>query len=461
MNLSDLKFWDRGRRNKTEDLRQKTKSVPYVEPNPILEELEECFGSFRMSNDYVDLFYGLPEIAFPIMYIISRLKNAEIVLRRYSDDSEVWSDAGQRLYGDEKLVSDFVKGFLQAPNYRQNFAAFTEQSFLNRYLCGSSFVYALGSVDGLPKWKTSRQFHVIPSRSVQIDTTRNIAAINATSYDDIIRRYRITSDGHTFAAEPHSVLFTRDIQHLRDGDDIKGYSRLKTQHKCIENLIAVYSARFNIYDKRGAIGAIVSDKKDADIALPLNPQERKNIVDEFHRKYGVTGSKMPFALLDGPLSYMNLSASIAELQPFVETQLDAAQIAAIFQIKKELIPRDGNSTFSNQESAEISVYNDMVIPEMKHYLDSLTTWLGLTDAGLYLDAKWDNVEILKKTKRDGVNAEQTKFSLEIGKFKSGFITLNEALGNMGMEARDGELYNKTVLEMTPEELGRIAALKLL
>lgn len=453
----NFRFWKRDKAETPANVVEK--SVPTTEPNPILEELCDSIDRYSRSSDYLDLFYSLPEIAFPIVYITSRMKNADIVLRRYADDSEVWSDSGQRLYGDEKAVSDFVRAFVKSPNFRQNFSEFTEQYFMQRYLCGSSFVYAMGAIDGIPKWRNVRNFHVIPSRNVEVDRRRSIATINATALSDLVQRYRVNVDGRVISIDPHMMLFTRDIQHLKDGDDIKGYSRIRTQQHCVDNLVAVYSARFNIYDKRGAIGAIVNEKKDADTNLPLTPDERNKINDQFVKKYGVTGSRFPFMLLDGPLSYMNLSASISELQPFVETQLDAAQIAGIFQIKKELIPREGNSTFSNQESAEISAYNDMVIPEMKVYLDNLTSFLNLDTAGLYLDAKWDKVEILKKTKRDGVNAEQTKFALELGKFKSGIITLNEALGNMGMEAREGDLYDKTVLEMTPEELGRIAALK--
>ena len=107
----------------------------------------------------------------------------------------------------------------------------------------------------------------------------------------------------------------------------------------------------------------------------------------------------------------------------------------------------------------MSVYNDMVIPEMKNYLDNLTKWLGLSEQGLYLDAKWEKVEVLKKKRNDGVKAENTKLSLELLKFKSGACTLNEALGRLGMEAKDMDIYNKTIFEMTPDELAKLAVIK--
>lgn len=439
------------------------KAVPPVSPSnlPVDLQLDEGNPYSLGNSDYVNLFWLLPEIAYPVNYIVSRIKNARFVLKRYEDDSEVWSDAGRKLYGDEKLASDFVKDFLAKPNFYQTFHQFVEQTFLQKYLAGSAFIYDPSHIEGVPKWKTSRNFHVIPSSSVEVYASRMRPVIMAQSVGDMTESYRITSSGRTYRVEPGSVLFIRDIPVLKDGEDIKGYSRLRTQQKCIDNLLEVYMARFAIYNKRGAIGALVNQDKDADSAIPLSPDEKNAILDEFNKKYGVTHSRMPFVILDKPMGYMSLAASISELQPFDETYLDAAQIAGIFNVKKELIPRKDNSTFANQESAEISAYNDMVIPETKNLASDLTEYLSLSEAGLYLDADFNDVEVLKKTKNEGVKAEQVKVSLEVGKFKAGLCTLNDVLGACGMEAVDGSLYNKTILEMGPEEIAVLENVKII
>ena len=117
-------------------------ATPLVPPvayitTPQVDSKNDYFNNFVANDNFVELFKCVPEIAFPIIYIISRIKNAEVVLRRYSDDAELWSDSSHKLFGIDKLVSDRVKLFLQKPNFFQDFWQFTEQYFLNRYLTGN------------------------------------------------------------------------------------------------------------------------------------------------------------------------------------------------------------------------------------------------------------------------------------------------------------------------------------
>ena len=404
-------------------------------------------------DDFITAFTYLPEVAFPVIYIISRMKNAEIVLRRYADDSELWS-TDKRLYGDEKLLARRVKTLLESPNFYQNFNELIEQYFLQKYLTGNAFLYAGGLIDSKDIWRYADSLRVLPTRSVTIDANYNRAYITSDSYGDIIKSYRLFDGGVTKNIPQSHVMFVKDMQSIDNASRLKGWSRLVTQHKCIKNLMEVYDARFNIYNKRGALGAVVNAKHDVDGSLAMTPVEKENIRKEFQRTYGITGKRDPYALIDVPVTFQKFGGSISELQPFTESLLDATQIAAIFQIKKELIPRDGNSTYSNQEQAEISAYNDMVIPEINSFLDSLSIFLGIKNVGdgYYLKAKWDNVEVLKRNVERKVNGEVKTLANELLKFKSGLCTMNDVLVALGKEKRQMEVYNKTILEMNDEEL---------
>ena len=50
-----------------------------------------------------------------------------------------------------------------------------------------------------------------------------------------------------------------------------GRSRLDSQKYTVSNIIAVYEARNAIYVKRGALGLIVNQKKDADGTVAMKP----------------------------------------------------------------------------------------------------------------------------------------------------------------------------------------------
>jgi len=419
------------------------------------------FGDGLVDGDFIEAFRTLPEVAFPVIYIISRIKNADIVLCRYADDSEVWS-TDRRLYGDERLIASRVRQILEKPNFYQNFNELTEQYFLQKYLTGSAFVYAQGLLDDKNIWKYTSSLRVLPTRNVYIDVNAGKTFTMCDSYADMIRYFRLMDGGVTKTISQSHVMFTRDMQPLENETRIKGRSRLVTQRKCIKNLAEVYEARFNIYNKRGALGAIVNGKHDTDGTVAMTPNEKDNIRKEFQRTYGITGKRDPYALIDVPVNFVKFGASIAELQPFTESLLDATQIAALFQVKKELIPRDGNSTYSNQEQAEISAYNDMVIPEMNSFLDSLSTFLGLKDAGegYYLKAKWDKVEVLKKNVMQKANSDKQVLVGELMKFNNGLCTLNDILIAIGKERKPEPLYNKTKLEMSAEELVELSKLNI-
>lgn len=434
------------------------KSIGAVPPPAHVDEYPQVISSMvddGSCRDYVNEFFMLPEVAFPVIYIISRIKNAEIVLRRYEDDSEVW--VNDKLYGEEALLAKAVHGILERPNFYQDFKAFTEQYFLQRYLTGNTFCYADGVLDNKDRWKYVDQLHVIPTRSVNVRTKTDYNLFSSKEWKDIIDHYDITGNGKIQWIDVDSMMFTRDLQNLEIMNELKSRSRLDTQRKCIELLKEVYSARYSIYAKRGPLGAISSQKHDADGSIPMTEDEKKSIRNELMKKYGTGKGKDLYAIVDNPVQFIKLGSNIQELQPFVETLNDATQIAAIFNIKKELIPRDDNSTFSNQEEAEISVYNDMVIPETKQYLDNISDFLGIKDRGYYLDCRFDKVDVLKSREREKVEADKKRLETELAKFNAGVNTLNDVLTSMGMEAKNDKLYSKTLFEMNVEErnmLGR-------
>lgn len=422
--------------------------VAYI-TTPQVDSKYDYFNNFVANDNFVELFKCVPEIAFPIIYIISRIKNAEVVLRRYSDDAELWSDSSQKLYGIDKVISDRVKLFLQKPNFFQDFWQFTEQYFLNRYLTGNSFIFA-NTAGRLEKWRFCDNFFVLPTNNVTIERNLNKPYYTAKSIDELVKCYKINTNSGIMQVDPARMMFTRDLEFFENKNgSLKGISRLSTQRKPIENLIAVYEARNVIYTKRGAMGAVISNKRDADSTLPLQRSEKEAIRHEFYDQYGISGKRNPFAIIDTPVSFIPFPATIENLQPFREGDADAAQISGIFQIKKELLPRETNTTFANQEAAELSAYNDMAIPEFKLYLSKISEFLGLTTtaSGYYLDGKFDKVSIIQKSQKTKAEMETLNFNNAMAQYNAGIITLNDVLISIGREPKEDSRYKLTKIEM--------------
>ncbi len=419
----------------------------------------DCFSPYTYLDNFVYMYQNIAEIYFPIHYITSRIRNANFVVKRWKDDTVVWSDGG----GSEtdRLVGQRMEGFLSRPNVLQSFKEFIEQVFVYRYLTGDSYIYAAT----LPTpticrnlWKYCRQYWVLPSQNITVDTGTRVPLFTDTDIGGLIRRYRLFSPYGNRDYDPSLVLHLRDNFDLALGEDyFTGRSRLLALKYPISNLCAVYEARNAIYVKRGALGALINQKKDADTYLTLSPDEKRNIRSEFHDTYGVTGNRDPLAIIDVPVQYVQFGLSIQDLQPFEEALTDSATIAGIFNIDSVLIPRKDNATFSNLREAECKVYTSTVIPDVKAFCEEMSEFMGLNAAGYYLDALWDDVEVLQeaRTKREAANRSISDRCRT--EFLAGLITLNEWRCAIGKERIQSDLYEKTVLQMSESEYADISA----
>lgn len=412
----------------------------------------DCFSPATYLTNFVFLYENVAEVFFPIHYITSRIKNANFVVKRWKDDSVVWGDSGNPT---DKVVGERMMKILSRPNCIQTFKEFVEQAFIYRYLTGDSYIYAASS--SLPNirkslWKYCDQFWNLPSQNIEIDTGFNVPLFSNEKLDGIIKSYRLFSPYGNHEYDPSLVLHVRDNHNLEISEDyFVGRSRLLPLKYPICNICAVYEARNAIYVKRGAIGAVINMKKDADTYITLSPDEKKSIRQEFHDTYGVTGHKDPLAIIDVPVQYVQFGMSIQDLQPFEESLTDAAVIAGLYNIDSVLIPRKDNATFSNLREAECKVYSSTIIPDVKQFCEDFSEFIGLNAAGYYIEALWDDVEVLQDAKMKRESAIRSISDRCKNEFFAGLITLNEWRAALGKERIISDVYEKTILQMSEEE----------
>lgn len=433
------------------------------EPKPAPQKVEitdagrflECFTPALCHRNYAFLFHNIAEVQFPIMYIARRAANAQYVLRKASDDSVVWADSA-RGTRDRYVAGIIEKGLLQSPNPYMTFKEFVVNSLISKLLFGNLYTYAYTDRNSGRLWETCRTFYVLPPTAVQVSQTyRSVFG----TLEGVTYRY---SDGSATRTIPQElILHIHDLPTFtptREGQ-LVGRSRLDAQKYPVSNICAVYEARNAIYVKRGALGLVVNQKRDADGTTAMTPGEKEKILDDFQKTYGVVGGKAPIAITQVPVSYIPIGMSIAALQPFEECLLDAAAIAGAYGVDSNLIPRKDNPTFNNLNTAELNVYNSVVMPEVKSWLDGFNRFLGLYDAGYYIDALWDDVAILQDNAQRRENAKASTSARCEKEFKAGIITLNDWRAAIGRERLKGGIYNKTLLEMSWQEIQQINTIK--
>ena len=412
------------------------------------------FKQYASLTDYAFMYEHIAEVFFPVHYISNRVKNANFVIKRNDDDTVVWLETARN--AKDRIVAESVGKFLTRPNCMQSFKEFVEQAFVYRYLTGNSYLYASGAVNSDSLWHDASQFYVLPSQNVVIELKSPTPLYNSSSIGEIISEYAVGYSGGQLHISPEFVMHSRDSFEASFGNNVLyGVSRLQSAERNISNLMLAYEARNVIYAKRGALGAIVSQKKDADTTRALLPNEKENIRKEFYDTYGVKSNKDPYAIIDVPVSFIKFGAGIEDLKPFEECTTDFAIIAGLYNLQSVLIPRKDNATFSNMREAEAKVYSSTILPDVKSWLDELNEWLGLREFGYYIDALWDDVEVLQEAKLTKENAMKNISGRCRSEFFAGVITLNDWRAQLDKERLDNELYDKTLLEMSDNERTKV------
>lgn len=396
-------------------------------------------------ENYMQLFESVPEVFFPINYIASRIAGATFEIKRVKDDSIVY-------YRKE------LNKFLDQPNCLMKFRELVYLHFVYKLATGNAFMRAaMGEGANTDRrWRWCDNFWEMPANHMQVIPNRDMSQMfGLASKEELIKAYRLGMGMMIYAdIDPNEIWHDRDGRpsFYADSRFMMSKSRLASQQKAISNLIAVYQARNLIYVKQGGLGFIISKKQDPTGTIALTEKEKESLIKQHDAKYGITGDRLPYGISDVPIDFVRTNLSISELQPFDENLQDAITIAGAYGIPSVLVPRKDQSTFSNQSTAEKTVYCSEIIPLTKRFCQDLTSFLGLEQDGYYLDCCFKDVDCLQDGLKD---AEEVKKLLNDRckmQFLSGVITINDWRAQICEEKLEGEVFDKVIFNMTDEEI---------
>ena len=418
----------------------------------ILSMLDRLIHPSVVGNNFIEMFKTIPEVFWPIDFIAKRISEAHFDLKRVKDDSLVWCN---------RLGADTI---LKQPNPIMSFREIVYQHFVYKLATGNAFFRAsmadsVGS-DAI-KFQWCSNYWSLPAHLVEVkpmEYSYGVPMFGIANIDELIKGYTLNLGAYSGLTIPYwQIWHDRDgiPELIRGNGYLKAESCLLSVKKPIANLIAVYEARNVIFLKRGALGFIVAQKEDPTGTVALEPSEKEELRKEFNSKYGLEEGKSPFAITDIPVNFIKTSSSIAEMQPFDETLEDAIKIASVFGIPSVLVPRKDQSTFSNQDAAEKSVYTSVIIPAAKRFCEALTTFLGLEKKGLYLDCDFSDVACLQVGLKEREEVKKLVNERCLSQFNNGLISINDWRSQIHEAALEGEIFEKTKFEMTPEEIAKV------
>jgi hypothetical protein len=249
-----------------------------------------------------------------------------------------------------------------------------------------------------------KSINILYPGSYTLNVKHDVSPIFANMLSDVIDtvRYSYGLTQATYNPEAIEVLGSKGVP-----DSALRYSSpLRAAERNINNLLAVYQARYRAYTKNG-LGMIVSPKSasgSSELAAALNNSfSRDKIVADILQRYGVSGDdpttgkqKLLWGVSGTPLDAVKTLATISELQPFEETREDALAIAGIFNVDKDLLPSKDGTTFTNKEAAEAALYTGAVSTMANDVFEFMTKLMRLDTLGLRLVPDLVNIPILQK-----------------------------------------------------------------
>lgn len=241
--------------------------------------------------------------------------------------------------------------------------------------------------------------------------------LTAAKISDYIKHYKDLISGDEI--KPEFILHSKSYIRNRTKTDFRGLSPLYAAKRNVDNLLAVYSARNNVYVNNGVAYIITPDKPASgnDPEAIVNPINRDDIIRDMNNRYGLTGDKAIKAVSSIPLKGLNTLVTIKDLQPFDETDADFRAIAGVYGVDKDLLPLKEGTTFTNKEVAESKLWADTAIPMALDICQDFTQMFGLVNEKIMV--RTDNIGFLQAQRKtelesDKVEIENIKSLSEAG-----------------------------------------------
>lgn len=350
------------------------------------EYTTEKVGTFAIPDKLTDsnafrLANTVAEIYFPIDYMADRASK----LRYYIADRN----------GVEIPESSELNRFLTKINPFYSFSDLMYQALFS-YLSDGNLFHYLSVPQSYRNVSVNNitRLDVLQPPQTSIREYNNVSELLATDVSDFIKEVRYysgTTQRYDQLRTDRLKLYRFDATRKEDSA-ILSRSPLFKAFRNINNLLATYSARYNVYVNNGAAGYLV--KKSATGGIEASLTDRKDIVDQINDRHGLTGNRRLWGISSIPLEWVNTLSTIKDLMPYEETLENAIKIAGVFQIPSDLVPRKDHSTFDNQAGQERVVWENSLMSLIDTMCNYFTRSFTLDQSGYKIIADYSSVSVL-------------------------------------------------------------------
>lgn len=293
-----------------------------------------------------------------------------------------------------KIEKHWIYDMINKPNPIQSWSDVIYCLSVNDALYSNSFAFCPKRLNDV------RNLIVpIPSHKMQIKLTGK--TLRQMEFDGLIDGYVFEYDtNHRENLSIDEVLYFNTTDGL---NIINPSSKIVSLKYPLSNIKASYHKRNVLLENIGAIGILSAQKSDMGGAIPMDPQEKKDIQQDWYRR-----SKDELIITEANVDWKPMSFPTKDLLLFEELNADKLAIIDAFGLNANLFSSEKGTTFSNVKDSIKMVYNDTIIPETEQLYRNLSQQLGLDKQGLYLMAEFDHLKVMQEDEERIANVKQIK-----------------------------------------------------
>jgi len=373
------------------------------DPYPNQEYEVKSLGNIIVPEKLCDtnafmLANSVSEIFFPIDFYADRISK----LRRFIADKN-----------NQEIPNTELNRFIKDINPLYSFSDLVYQYIFSLLGDGNAYNY-LGvpssykniSANNISRWD------VLNPSLTSIWEYSNISTLELIRREDAIQRAEYSESYRLKNLDLNRLFINNYNLNKRSASLILSKSPLFSANKSIDVLLSVYSARYNVYANNGAAGYLVrKGNTSPNMSLEMimaDKTKREEIMADINERNGLTGKRNIWGISGIPLEFVKTIASISELMPLDETLENSIKIASTFQIPPELVPRKDQSTFSNKDTSEKSVWENGLLSMDKTVNENLTKLFMLDKLGYHIESDYSDVPALQinETSQEDLNAKK-------------------------------------------------------
>lgn len=263
---------------------------------------------------------------------------------------------------------------------------------------------------------------VIQPNTLDLTEYNNLSVLDVGSWSDLIRTAKhVHINGQTRTLEPSNLVISGIDATRKCNSVIFSQSPLYKCLRPINNLLAVYSARYNVYVNNGYAGLLVRKVSSGQngLAESVKPSDKKKIEEDLNTN-GITGNRNRWGIngITGvPVEFINTLSNIKDLLPLEETLENSIKIAGVYQLPAGMVPRKDQPTFNNQDGQEAQVWENAIMSMCETFATYWAKVCMIDKLGYSITPDYSTVSCLQAN-QDAIEDTLTKELANIEKIKT-------------------------------------------